>query len=134
MASLDSVNGDIPLFTLKGFTTDAKIVRVYDGDTVHAVFLYGGQYHKWNCRIAHVDTPELRTKDLAEKQKGIEARDYLRGLILDKIVKLDCFEFDKYGRLLVEITLPETNEKVHECLLSNNHAHPYEGATKQKWN
>jgi micrococcal nuclease len=124
---------DAPFFSLNGTSTSATIVKVYDGDTVHAVFDFMGKTFKWKCRIAHVDTPELRTKNEEEKKKGVAVRDQLSELILNKVVHLDCQEFDKYGRLLVEITLPETNVRVHEWLIQNGHAKAYEGGTKSSW-
>jgi len=123
----------VEYFSLDGYETLAKIVKVYDGDTVHAVFKYFDKYYKWNCRLLHVDTPELRTKDLEEKKRGYECRDKLSELIMDKIVSLKCSKFDKYGRLLVEITIPETNVKIHEYLVSEGLAKLYEGKTKEKW-
>lgn len=120
-----------PLFTLNGFKTDAKIVYVYDGDTVHIVFKYFNEYYKWNCRIAHVDTPELRTKNQDEKIKGYETRDKLKELILDKIVKVHCLEFDKYGRLLVDLYIDDIY--VNQWLIDNDLAKKYEGGTKEKW-
>ncbi len=130
---LSSQTNDVPYFTLKGHVTEAKVVRVYDGDTIHVVFRYFDQYYKWNCRIAHVDTPELRTKNTEEKQRGYLARDKLSELIMGKVVKMECFEFDKYGRLLVEIQVPGSEQKVHEWLIENGHAKAYEGGTKEKW-
>lgn len=124
---------DTPFFSLDGYSTSAVVVKVYDGDTIHVVFDYMGKAFKWNCRISHVDTPELRTKNLEEKKKGYEVRDKLTELILNKTVKLDCGAFDKYGRLLVEITIPETQVRVHEWLIQNGYANPYEGGTKKKF-
>lgn len=124
---------DTPFFSLNGTSTSATIVKVYDGDTVHAVFDFMGKSFKWKCRIAHVDTPELRTKNEEEKKKGYAVRDQLSELILNKVVQLDCQEFDKYGRLLVEITIPETKVRVHEWLVQNGHAKAYEGGTKEAW-
>ena len=100
---LQSQSESTPAFSMNGFKTEAKVVKVYDGDTVHVVFSYFNSFYKWTCRIAHVDTPELRTKNEEEKKKGYEVRDKLRELILGKIVQLHCLEFDKYGRLLVDI-------------------------------
>ena len=94
-----------PLFTLNGMSTKAKIVKVYDGDTVHAVFELFGKCHRFVCRIAHVDTPELRTKDENEKKRGYEVKSKVSELLLDKIFLIHCCEFDKYGRLLIELTL-----------------------------
>jgi micrococcal nuclease len=118
-------------FSLNGHKTQAKVVKVYDGDTIHVVFHYFDKFYKWICRISHVDTPELRTKDLEEKKKGYEARDKLRDLILGKTVQLTCQEFDKYGRLLVEIEVDGI--KVDEWLISQGLAKKYEGGTKEKW-
>lgn len=121
-----------PLFSLKGMKTMAKIVKVYDGDTVHAVFELFGKWHRWVCRIAHVDTPELRTKDDAEKKRGYEVKSKVSELLLDKIFMIECCEFDKYGRLLIELTL-SSGEKLHNWLISNQYAKKYEGGTKEKW-
>jgi len=131
--ALEEQNADIKYFSLDGYETKAKVVKVYDGDTVHVVFQLFDKYYKWNCRILHVDTPELRTKDLEEKKRGYECRDKLSALILDKIVLLNCSKFDKYGRLLVEMTVPETGVKIHEYLISEGLANKYEGKTKEKW-
>ena len=122
---------EVCVFSLNGYKTDAKVVRVYDGDTIHVVFHYFDKFYKWNCRISHVDTPELRTKDVEEKKKGYESRDKLRELILGKTVQLTCQEFDKYGRLLVEIETEGV--KVHEWLVEQGLAKNYEGGTKEKW-
>jgi endonuclease YncB( thermonuclease family) len=128
---LENQTEDVPMFSLNGYVTDAKVVRVYDGDTIHVVFHYFGKFYKWIGRIAHVDTPELRTKNLDEKKKGYEVRDKLRELILGKVVKLTCQEFDKYGRLLLDIQIGDI--KVDEWLISNGYAKKYEGGTKEKW-
>jgi micrococcal nuclease len=119
------------LFTLNGFKTEAKVVHVYDGDTIHIVFKYFDNFYKWNCRISHVDTPELRTKNEEEKRKGYEVRDKLRELILDKIVNVQCLEFDKYGRLLIELYIGDIY--VNQWLIDNNLAKQYEGGTKENW-
>jgi endonuclease YncB( thermonuclease family) len=70
---------------------------------------------------------------LEEKKRGYECREKLAALILDKVVLLKCSTFDKYGRLLVEITVPETGVKIHEYLISEGLANKYEGKTKEKW-
>lgn len=125
-----SLDATTPIFSLDGMNFQAKIVDVHDGDTVKAVFKVFDKYYKWNCRIAHVDTPELRTDDPAEKARGLFVRDRLREQILNKIVTLHCLKFDKYGRLLVEIN---NGQNIHEWLIQNKYANPYEGKTKIKY-
>ena len=125
-----SLDATTPIFSLDGMNFQAKIVDVHDGDTVKAVFKVFDKYYKWNCRIAHVDTPELRTDDTAEKARGLFVRDKLKEQILNKIVTLHCLKFDKYGRLLVEIN---NGQNIHEWLIQNKYANPYEGKTKIKY-
>ena len=130
---LVSLDATTPVFSLENIIFDAKIVDVHDGDTVKAVFNVFGKYYKWNCRIAHVDTPELRTDDPEEKQRALFVRDKLREQILNKVVTLHCLKFDKYGRLLVEIVTTELDMPIHEWLIQNKYANPYEGKTKIKF-
>jgi endonuclease YncB( thermonuclease family) len=129
--SIENATSDVPLFTLKGLNTKGKIVKVYDGDTVHCVFPFMGQLFKWHVRIAHVDTPELKTKNLQEKERGYITRDKLIEFIGDKVVDVNCLDFDKYGRVLAELTY--NGVRVDEWLIQNGYAHKYEGNTKEKW-
>jgi len=124
---------NVPQFSLEGLETEAKIYSVYDGDTVKAIFPLHDKLYKWNCRLSGVDTPELRTRCKIEKQYGYKVRDYLREKILNKVVKIKCGDFDKYGRLLVEIYCNEDECNVNKWLVDNNYAFSYDGGTKKSW-
>lgn len=126
-----TVTDDTKLFSFENEQIQAKVVSVYDGDTVKCVFPSNGKMYKWNCRLTGVDTPELRTLCKVEKKFGYEVRDYLREKILNKVVTLHCGDFDKYGRLLVTIQYDDC--MVNQWLLDNNYAFPYDGGTKKKW-
>ena len=130
-SDLENATSSVPFFTLKDNKYRAKVVHVYDGDTVHLVFEYLGYLFKWHVRIAHIDTPELRTKNLEEKKMGYETRDKLRELIDGKIVDILCLDFDKYGRVLAEITY--NDERIDKWLIEKGYAKPYEGKTKDAW-
>ena len=95
------------IFSFEGRKCIGKVVDVYDGDTVKIVFPLSekepDRLYKWKCRLINVDTPELRTKNLKEKEFGKLVRNKLREKILDNLVYISCMDFDKYGRLLVEI-------------------------------
>ena len=118
--------------TLKGNKYMAKIVYIYDGDTMHVVFKEFDQYYRWNCRIMGVDTPELRTKNEKEKKAGYAIRDKLREMLMDKILKVKCDEFDKYGRVLGTIYVNQTDEKsVNDLMIENGYAYEYHGGTKK---
>ena len=75
------------VLSLDGDEYTAKIVYIYDGDTMHVVFEKFGKFYRWNCRIIGVDTPELRTKNEKEKEMGYKVRDVLKENLLNKIVK-----------------------------------------------
>lgn len=124
---------DAPMFSLNDVETLAKVVSVYDGDTVKLIFPLHSTMYKWNCRISGVDTPELRTKCELEKNFGYEVRDKLREKILNKIVKVRCGHFDKYGRLLVMLRCENEECTVNDWLINNNYALQYDGGTKQSW-
>ena len=126
--------------TLENNEYQAKIVYIYDGDTMHVVFKEFDNYFRWNCRISGVDTPELRTKNEREKEMGYKVRDELRKLFMNKIVKIKCGEFDKYGRLLIDVYVPDgirsenkTEQMLSDWLIENKYAYAYDGGTKQSW-
>jgi micrococcal nuclease len=87
-------------FTLAKQVFEAKVLHCYDGDTVTIAFPFKGEFFQKNLRIFGIDTPEIRTKNDNEKKLGLQARDYLTTLILNRIVTVHCNGEDKYGRIL----------------------------------
>jgi micrococcal nuclease len=118
-------------FTLEGQTHTAKVVDVYDGDTITIAFPFHGCMYKWKCRLSGVDTPELRTSNLKEKEFGYKVRDELRNKIMNQLVTVECGEFDKYGRLLIKVM--QEAEVVNNWLVEQGYAFAYDGGTKQEW-
>ena len=101
----------------------AKVISVYDGDTVTVDIDLG--FEVWlrdqRVRLLNINTPEVRGKS---KKEGIVARDALRQRILDKEVILKSDRRGKYGRWLVEIFVE--NENINQWLLNEGLAVPYE--------
>ena len=59
-----------------------KIDKVLDGDTIDVTIDLGFDlYKKERVRIAGVDTPEKRTRDLEEKALGIDATNWMKGTV-----------------------------------------------------
>ncbi len=86
-----------------------KINRVVDGDTIDVTIDLGFDLtKKERVRVAGVDTPEKRTRDLEEKALGIDATNWLKtkldGAIKgddDLIIRTELVGgMGKYGRLL----------------------------------
>jgi endonuclease YncB( thermonuclease family) len=120
-------------FNLEGDMMRAKVIDVYDGDTVTVVFRFGSKIWKDKCRLAGVDTAEIRTRDEEERVRGLAARDWLRAQVLNKNVWVECGAWDKYGRLLGTIYLSgDFQQSVNQELINHGFAVPYFGGTKVK--
>lgn len=130
--NLDTIM-DAPLFSLDGQYYKAKVVSVYDGDTITIIFKYKFDYVKWKCRLLYVDTPEIKSNCELEKQYAITVRNILRDKILNKTLKIRCGGFDKYGRLLIEIFDDNGISSINHWLITNNYAFEYDGKTKKSW-
>lgn len=132
---LETVNTKTAKFTLMGHKTYAKCVYVYDGDTVHVVFKMpnANECYKWVIRMNGIDTPEMKSKNATEKKAAVAARDFLKEQILDKIIIVDCLEFDKYGRLLAELYTEGSTVSLSRQMIEKGHAKAYDGGTKEGW-
>ena len=114
------------------FILCATIISVYDGDTITvACNFHWDKYtaYKFNIRLAGIDTPEIKTKNKEEKKIAILAKNYLEKLILNKKILLKNIKYDKYGRILANISLPN-EEDISSILLKKKFAVKYDGGTK----
>jgi len=119
-----------------------EINRVLDGDTIDVTIDLGFDlYKKERVRIAGVDTPEKRTRDLEEKALGIDATNWLKKKLEDTIAG-DGDELSirtelvggmgKYGRLLGWLYINEDTISLNEQMIEEGYAWEYDGGTKQK--
>ena len=119
-----------------------KIVKVLDGDTIDVLIDLGFDlFKKERVRIAGVDTPEKRTRDLEEKALGIDATNWLKKKLEDTIAG-DGDELTirtelvggtgKYGRLLGWLYINEDLISLNEQMITEGYAWEYDGGTKQK--
>ena len=81
--------------------------------------------------MRRIDTPEMKTKNKTEKELAIKARDALYQLIMNKMVRLNNVEYDKYGRILAEI-VTEDGINVSDWMIAGGYAVTYDGGTKQR--
>ena len=118
-----------------------KINRVVDGDTIDVTIDLGFDlYKKERVRIAGVDTPEKRTRDLEEKALGIDATNWLKGKLEQAIKGDDELTIrtelkggmGKYGRLLGWLYVGDDNVSLNEQMIGEGYAWPYDGGTKKK--
>ena len=117
-----------------------KLERVVDGDTIDALIDVGFDiWIKKRIRYSGIDTWESRTRDLAEKAKGLEAKARNKELLMEVSSKagyfsLKSFGVGKYGRVLGEIFIEDAEGKqynINETLIKEGHAYVYEGGKKK---
>ncbi len=104
-----------------------KCVKVTDGDTIKVVTDIDNELWKITVRLAHINTPELHSKNPVEKEKALFIKEELKKKLLNKILSVKFGDQEKYGRLLGEVYLD--NEYINQWLLDNNYAVKYEGST-----
>jgi micrococcal nuclease len=126
---------NIKKFTFSGISTYAKIIKVYDGDTATIIFKHNNEYIKLNCRINGIDAPEIKSKILNEKNMANHAKLFLQNIILNQIVFIKFYDFDKYGRPLVDIIINYNNnyKTISNIMISGGFARKYDGGHKDEW-
>lgn len=122
-------------------TYQAKIVDVYDGDTVTALFdpfpdSNYSNFYKFKIRMNSYNSAEIKPpKNIENREKIIElahnSRNKLRELILNKEVKLVCHNFDKYGRILGDIYDGELH--INQYMIDNGYGKPYNGIGEKEF-
>ena len=117
------------------------IVKVLDGDTIDVIIDLGFDlYKKERVRVAGVDTPEKRTRDLEEKALGLDAtrwlKEKLEGAISgddDLVIRTELVGgVGKYGRLLGWLYIGDGDVSLNEQMIEEGYAWAYDGGTKQK--
>ena len=118
-----------------------KINKVVDGDTIDVTIDLGFDlYKKERVRVAGVDTPEKRTRNLEEKELGIDATNWLKAKLDSAIAGDDELTIrtelsggiGKYGRLLGWLYIGDGNVSLNEEMITQGYAWSYDGGTKNK--
>ena len=116
-----------------------EINRVLDGDTIDVTIDLGFDlFKKERVRVAGVDTPEKRTRNLEEKELGIDATNWLKKELEDVlagddelIVRTELHGgVGKYGRLLGWLYVGDDEVSLNEQMITQGYAHAYDGGTK----
>ena len=118
-----------------------SIDKVVDGDTIDVTIDLGFDlYKKERVRVAGVDTPEKRTRNLEEKALGLDAtawiKDKLEGAVDGDDDLIIRTELDggvgKYGRLLGWIYIGDAIVSLNEKMIDEGYAWAYDGGKKNK--
>ena len=118
-----------------------EINRVLDGDTIDVTIDLGFDlYKKERVRVAGVDTPEKRTRDLEEKALGLDATNWLKEKLESTLAGEEELSIrtelkggvGKYGRLLGWLYIGDAEVSLNEAMITEGYAWAYDGGTKQK--
>ena len=118
-----------------------EINKVVDGDTIDVTIDLGFDlYKKERVRIAGVDTPEKRTRDLEEKALGLDATEWMKKNLEGAIDGDDELSIrtelkggvGKYGRLLGWLYVGDEEISLNELMITEGYAWEYDGGTKKK--
>jgi micrococcal nuclease len=114
-----------------------KVENVVDGDTIDVLIDLGFDIlFQSRVRLAGIDTPESRTKDLKEKALGLESKEYLKKALKDaksvviKTEKMNSSE--KYGRILGWVYINGDTVSLNDMMINDGYAWGYLGDTKVK--
>ena len=125
------------------FEYKVEITRVIDGDTVDGMIDLGFSVHrKIRIRLYGINTPESRTRDLEEKERGLKAKDRLVEILEANNNKVDLKSHGvgKFGRCLGELFYLKHNESdyhsefvkisINNQLVEEGHAVQYFGGKR----
>jgi endonuclease YncB( thermonuclease family) len=116
-------------FPIKG----GRVIKVYDADTITIAskLPYNeSPMYRLSVRLNGIDTPEMKGKGVEEEEKNAAklARDFVSNLALNKYVRLENIESEKYGRILADVYIGDVH--LNEILLKERYAVKYDGGTK----
>ena len=137
---------DVPLFSFKSLKCEAKIVKIIDGDTLHALIEYNDKIIRLVCRLDGIDTPEMTTTPIPAKKARnrlfqlctnctIDLSDMMDTKTLNdllkhntRLVQIEFMGKEKYGRELVKIYVDSSC--VNDIMIMESYAYVYNGGKK----
>jgi endonuclease YncB( thermonuclease family) len=110
-----------------------RVIKCYDADTITIASKLpydASPLYRLSVRLNGIDAPEIKGTSAEEKEGAKEARDFLSNLDLNKKLRLENVESEKYGRILADVYLGDVH--LNELLLKERNAVKYDGGTKLK--
>jgi len=116
-------------FPIKG----GRVIKCYDADTITIASKLpynDSPLYRLSVRLNGIDAPEIKGKNEEEKEVAKQARNFVTNLILNKYVRLENVESEKYGRILADVYIGDVH--INELLIKERYAVKYDGGTKLK--
>jgi len=104
-----------------------KVNKIIDGDTIDVDIDLGFNITIFQrVRLAGINAPETRTRDLKEKELGIKSKQWLENnLITSQPLIIKTEKDDKYGRILGWIYIGEERVSINNKMIEEGYAVPY---------
>ena len=111
----------------------AHVVEVVDGDTIKVeASVWPGLIWQGSVRVRGVDTPETRGRCQEERDMALDARDFVRELVGEKVILLEVEKGKYAGRVVVSVRLDDGRD-LAAALIEAEHARPYDGGVREPW-
>jgi len=141
-------DNDIDIFNFKNLRTYGKIIKNYDGDTADCVILRDEILYRFKVRLYGYDSPEMKPslninnrEEIIKKAKEAKNRLWQLTTKTDEnenhktLIRIECGEFDKYGRLLItaydeENEGYEFNKSINNRMIEEGYGYSYLGGKK----
>lgn len=149
MDKLRDINDeDIKVFNFNGIKTYGKIIKNYDGDTADCVIINNDILYRFKVRMYGYDSPEIKPSLNIENREEIikkakEAKNRLWQLTTKtdeykshkNLIKIECGDFDKYGRLLITAYNEDVEEynfenSINKKMIDEGYGYSYFGGKK----
>lgn len=113
-------------------------IVVVDGDTIRCVLDLGFSIlHKATIRLAGINCPETRTRNLVEKELGKKAKARLKELVKGREIELHCEkEKGKFGRVIGILWAKDSEymkTNLNQQMIKEGHAREYTGGKRLPW-
>ena len=137
LVKLDAIQ--VPYFTWKGQSFYAKPCHIYDGDTFSICWIWKDEPIKYRCRCLGYDAPEMKpamSNPNRENEQILakKSKDRFKELLNanpNGLIKVECGDFDKYGRILVTIWNDIEQKSINQIMIDEGHGKIYDGGSKK---
>jgi micrococcal nuclease len=112
-----------------------SVTKIVDGDTIDADIDLGFDISLTKrIRLAGIDTPESRTKNLKEKALGLESKEWMKKTLAgakDILIKTELPDStEKYGRIIGHLFINGQETSLNNQMIAEGYALAYDGGKK----
>ena len=115
--------------------TGGEVIKVYDADTITIASKLpydASPLYRLSVRLNGIDTPEMKGSNITDDEiiAAQQAKEFVSKLVLNKYVRLENVQNEKYGRILADVYIGDIH--LNQLLIKERYAVVYNGGTKIK--